>query len=621
MEQLKVTNPDKIVTDPVLLSALAKLGIDKDYVEFFQDYAPRSLGKEHSPYSKFYRDLNSGKRFMVTSGLPMVDADGVKIECGWRVAGINYFTEKNNLFWVGVLSKEIKLVVKNDQPDGRKANDKLSYKPQLFLDGIEQLCGQPSLLPVDPVNSNYLKNTLEWGYGICKRRLRIIEGSLLGSWVFAQKPKGEVRIKYNQTGDFRLRLGQFKINDDEEVVKPEDFDRLAEFKGQGYPVTISDSQTFYPDISHGNTTVDGYAGREGVAETWAQIIAGAGTGGYDSDNYVTPFYATGNASAGKWTYLYRGIALFDTSGLPDSAAISAATISLYGSSKTDNLSIAPTTNVYASAPASNNAIAAADYSQVGSTPFCDTVITYANWLISSTSPYWNNFALNAAGIAAISLTGISKFGFRNANYDVTGTSPTWSYATTWNDGFSSDKGAGYKPKLVVTYTVTVDITITLTAVMSATSADTTPVGQVQADVASAMSATSASVTPVGQVQANVVSVMSATSAFASPVGQVQADVASVMASTSAVVAPTGMVQADIPSVMTAVSALTSPIGIVTAVVASVMSAISAFVTPILNLSSITRHGGKEPLGIDYIPPPTEHIVFTNLDEEIKFKDL
>lgn len=49
-----VTDPSKIVTDPVVLSALAKLGVDKDYVEFFQDYAPGSL-EQHSPYIKFYR--------------------------------------------------------------------------------------------------------------------------------------------------------------------------------------------------------------------------------------------------------------------------------------------------------------------------------------------------------------------------------------------------------------------------------------------------------------------------------------------------------------------------------------------------------------------------------------
>ncbi len=41
----KVTDPAKIVTDPVLLSALARQGVDKDYVEFYQDYAPSSGAK------------------------------------------------------------------------------------------------------------------------------------------------------------------------------------------------------------------------------------------------------------------------------------------------------------------------------------------------------------------------------------------------------------------------------------------------------------------------------------------------------------------------------------------------------------------------------------------------
>ncbi len=52
MSLIKVTDPTKQVTDPVLLSALAKQGIDSSGVEFYQDYA-----------------------------MP----DGVKIKIGWRV--------------------------------------------------------------------------------------------------------------------------------------------------------------------------------------------------------------------------------------------------------------------------------------------------------------------------------------------------------------------------------------------------------------------------------------------------------------------------------------------------------------------------------------------------------
>lgn len=88
-----------LVTDPILLQELARQGIDSADVDFDQDYAPRSLGKRHSPYAKFYTTIAGhakGRQFMVVSGLPMVDGDGTKIEVGWRVAGINYFSEKNN---------------------------------------------------------------------------------------------------------------------------------------------------------------------------------------------------------------------------------------------------------------------------------------------------------------------------------------------------------------------------------------------------------------------------------------------------------------------------------------------------------------------------------------------
>ncbi len=454
-EVLKVTDPNKVVTDPVLLSILAKQGIDKDYVEFFQDYASRSLGKEHSPYAKFYRDLNSNKRFMVVSGLPMVDADGVKIEAGWRVAGINYFSEKNNLFRAKVQGTDVELTIRNDQPDGRKANDKLSYKSQLFLDGVEQFCGQSTLLPIDPVNPNYLENTLEWDYGICKRRLRIIEGSILGCWVFAQKPNGEIRIKYNQTGDYKLRLGQFKISDDEEVVNPEDFDSLAELQG-GYPIVVSDSATYYPDADPETTSVDGVVERSGVNETWAVIRVGAGTGADDVGTNGLVFYFYATTTTNQWQSLRRSIFLFDTSGLPDNAIISAATLSLYGYAKADYIPSTPSTNIYSSNPASNTALAGGDYNSLGSTAF-STDITYAGWSISA----YNNFTLNSSGIAAISKVGVSKFGGRNSQYDVAGSAPPWtSGGNSWVKCYFAEQGAGYQPKLVVTYAPVVAPTVT-----------------------------------------------------------------------------------------------------------------------------------------------------------------
>ncbi len=440
-----VTDPTKQVTDPVLITYLQKQGIDPSGVEFYQDYAPRSLGKEHSPYAKFYRDLNSNKKFMVVSGLPMVDANGNKNEAGWNDNGSIVhlrYTEKNNLFHASVDGSKVTLQIKKDQPDGRKQGDKVTFQPQLLLDGVPIVTGNPTLLPIDPVNANYLNNTLEWDYGICKRRLRLIEGSLLGSWVFAANPNGEVRIKYNQTGDFKLQLGQFAVDADTEVIPKTIFDSAT------YPFTVSDSLTVYPDAHAETTSVDGVVLHDQFDLTWAQLIGAVGTEGRSSDTSFALNRINGQGS-NLWYALYRAIYLFDTSGLGASAVISAATLSIYGEDKFDTPTWIPNINIYSSNPLSNIDLGAGDYDCLGGTAFSDTAITYASW---STSGY-NSFALNATGIAAVAKTGISKFGARNAQYDVAGSSPATANSYAGVTGYFSEQGTGYKPKLVITYTV------------------------------------------------------------------------------------------------------------------------------------------------------------------------
>lgn len=439
----KVTDPAKQVTDPLLLRELDRQGIDKDYVEFFQDYAPRSQEKEHSPYAKFYRDLKSGKQFMVVSALPMVNADGVKVEAGWQSRD-NTYISKPNQFSAEVSGIKITLTCINDLPDGRKKNDSLTYQPQLYLNNAEQPCGKATLLDTDPVNGNYAQNVLEWDYGICKRRLRLIEGRIHGYWLFTSNPNGEVRIRYNQTGSYKLRLGEYAISDDEEKIPANVFNEVE------YPFEVSDSQTFYPDADPETSSVDGRVAQANVSLTWAEIVAAAGTHSYDSVAQANSICIRADSVTNKWNQNTRGIFLFDTSGLPDNANISAATLSIYGSNKTDALTITPDVNVYSSNPASNTALVPGDYACLGSTAF-SSATTYANW---STTGY-NDFALNSSGIAQISKTGVSKFGLRNANYDASGTAPAWSdsglpMSTLQN--YYTEQGTNYKPKLVVTYT-------------------------------------------------------------------------------------------------------------------------------------------------------------------------
>ena len=445
----KVTDPLKQVTDSVLLSHLSKQGVDFEYVEFTQDYAPFKKGVS-SPYMKVYKDRLSDKKFAVFSQLPMVNADGVMVEVGWNFDGTAY-TSKVNQFLAEVKDKTITITLINDQPDGRKNGDKLTYTPSLFLDGKEIIPSKSILYAVDPINENYQNNVIEWDYGICKRWLRLIEGRILGTWRFAENPKGEVSIRYNQKGDFKLHLGQYAVSDSEELLKPEQFENYI----FGYPFIVSDSLTFSPDAHVESTSVDGRVYHYQLNTlSWAQIVAAAGNGVYDAEVKETVIGMISGKDTNNWDYLFRGIFLFDTSAIPDSASITAGTLSLYGSAHLDERPWTPNINIYSSAPASNTALAAGDFDSIGplgaEVAFCDTAITYANFSIVG----YNDFVLNAAGIAAISKTAVSKFGTRNANYDVAVSSPTWTtIKVSYLSSYFSEQGTGYKPKLVVTYSV------------------------------------------------------------------------------------------------------------------------------------------------------------------------
>lgn len=477
----RVTDPAKIVTDPLVLRQLDREGIDPNFVEFFQDYAPRWRRrpdgthyrvKECSPYAKFYQDRISGKRLAVISGLPMVKVEGHKIEPGWLYAKKKYYS-KANLFSTIVGGKQVQLTCLSDQPNGTKKGDRVTYKPQLFIDGVEIINGsEPTLLPTDPINPNYKENTLEWAYGtIAERRVRIIEGRYRDRFFVLSHPQGRVSVKNNCIGNLKLKLGhaidaegnplKVTVIGDEEIIEANEFDKAV------FPVEVGASQTFYP-AAGANSPVDGYAGRYDVAnEAWATVRGGVGIDSDDAGEIIfAPHIISGTVT---WRGLRRGIALFDTSPLPDYCIKSAATLSVYGRKRLDDLSCSPSTNIYSANPASNNALVDADYNiaNFGTTPFA-TAIAYADWKDNATPPYWNDFVFNQDGLDAIPLDDVAKFGIRNVQYDVGGATPNY-IASKWTqtDCYAADKGDGYKPTLVVIFT-TVQ-TVTLSSVPTASS--------------------------------------------------------------------------------------------------------------------------------------------------------
>ena len=211
-----------------------------------------------------------------------------------------------------------------------------------------------------------------------------------------------------------------------------------------------DTLTAYPNAGTGATTVDGYASRQVASESWGTLRSGAGTGSdaTGTDMFIGWFTA---GSGDAFKDIYRTIFTFDTSSLTSSASISAAILSLYGAGKANDTALdAPTTGIYTSTPASNNAIVNADYSQLGSVLQSGT-ITWDNFSITG----YNDYSFNSTGISNISKTGISKFGGRSTQ-DANNSVPLYiniNSGTNVRPYTADQAGTANDPKLVVTYSL------------------------------------------------------------------------------------------------------------------------------------------------------------------------
>lgn len=150
--------------------------------------------------------------------------------------------------------------------------------------------------------------------------------------------------------------------------------------------------------------------------------------------------------------LTRNPYIFDTSVIGSGATISSAVFSVKSTTNLGNG--AETTNPANGAlvgvtPASYTSLAATDFSNFGTTRYCDTDVTRAAFADGVAS--YKNWSLNATGISAINKTSYTGLGLRMANDFSDATAPTArSYAIGY---FSAQSGTADDPKLEITYTV------------------------------------------------------------------------------------------------------------------------------------------------------------------------
>lgn len=451
-ESIEPSPPEKRPTDPELIDYLDKIGIDKDYVEMTGNYSvDREAGK--SPYSQTYTDRKTGKYYLLTSQVPKVNYLDYPIVPGWVVSE-NLILSKTNTFLAIYDTTENTLVIRcsSDQPNGLASGDNITLSWELVVGKkIIAPIGIPSILAVDPVNSNYQTNVIEIDYGICKRWLRLIEGRYHGYWVFEENPRNDVTVNYSYEGKVGLRLGQFAVGDSEIVLR-DVFDNPEEYGlFDGYPLRISDTtDPIYPDANPETDTVDGYVYRYADNSSWDEIHEGTATSFDSSGDYLYPCWIEAETTTDEWERIMRSIATFDTSVL-DGYTVTGGTLSLYSYGKSGGTY--PSINIFDCGELNSpDELAYADYAMLLSytTALCDDDFAYADW---DGSHEYHDFDLNSAGINWIVTDGITNFAFREQDYEVADIEAPWvSGQTTYMRCYSTDKGAGYQPKLVIEYT-------------------------------------------------------------------------------------------------------------------------------------------------------------------------
>lgn len=208
------------------------------------------------------------------------------------------------------------------------------------------------------------------------------------------------------------------------------------------------TSTLYPEVGGGggNTTADGQQNRTGVNETYSNIRTGAGNNSSNSSQSTDCITIIASATVNQFQRMTRSRYSFDSS-VVGSDNIDSSTLSIYATGADEDLD-AEDIGIVSNNPVNANDVVDADYAytRYGTTDFATRVLT-GNW---GTNEY-EDFSLNASGIANINKSGVSSFGIRSG-WDIDN-----SFGGTWSSGlfnaygnhFADFTGTSTDPKLVI----------------------------------------------------------------------------------------------------------------------------------------------------------------------------
>ena len=262
---------------------------------------------------------------------------------------------------------------------------------------------QPSLLGL--VNTDHGRDLFD----ISRDLPTIVEiGPWYYRWIIG---KGEYQTEFHSRAVYFRKL----LHRWDEIVRdlehPLFVPKTVLYKGREYAVPMGGATTTkYPDADTESSSVDGYIGHQGLDTrvNWSTVQGDDGTS-------------------------------VASVGITSSAATATA--------------VDLTFNIVSSSPASNTALVAADFDNVGTTSF-GTIEADA---VNTNSSTYNDITLNSTGYGTIAVAGVSKFAMRYEP-DRANSEPSAATSGAGCTMLSADTASTSKdPKLVVTHAVAADI--------------------------------------------------------------------------------------------------------------------------------------------------------------------
>lgn len=354
------------------------------------------------------------------------------INCRWHFdAGLSAWVAEANLYGATVLRDAVVVQYKGST---------MSWTPSVYIGGKEvtPASTMPDLLIHDPINENYIGNTLQWRYDGFTRNLRIIEGMLIEYYIIDSLPSGDIEIRNNvvKSVGYTYTRPVYVYDADYKPVEcvssgiGDVVITLEAMKTAKFPITIDPDSTFTTSASDGYLRyVDATYNTARTAGTAEIVSAGisvahCGQSLYDGDYYID-----------------RVFVYFDTESLNDAINITSGYVAIqYSVSWLDtdfDITIQSGMPTYPHDPLVVADFSYNYYSGDGG----------SNSTANHQSGY-NRIYLNGTGLGWINVSGYTKFALRNDN-EIAGTPPVDSELI---DIDTYEKGVGYRPMLVITYT-------------------------------------------------------------------------------------------------------------------------------------------------------------------------